>query len=176
METVVLNREIERLRRLHELTAGRLRTGLLTAANIRAELPSADVVIGAVLVPGGRTPLLITREMLSGMKRGSVIVDVSVDQGGCAATTRPTTHDDPTYLVDGIVHYAVANMPGAYPHTSTLALTNATLPYLRLLADLGVEQAIAGSSELATAVNIRAGEIVHLSLAESFSAAKGGMS
>ena len=168
MDTIVLNRSIDRLNRIDELTAGRARTGVLTAANIRAELSEADVVIGAVLVPGGRTPLFITREMLAGMKRGAVIVDVSVDQGGCAATTRPTTHDDPTYLVDGIVHYAVANMPGAYPRTSTLALTNATLPYVRLLADLGVERAIAGSLELATAVNVRQGEIVHPSLAKMF--------
>jgi len=170
METIVLNRDINRLRRINELTAGRVRTGMLTAADIRAELREADVVIGAVLVPGGRTPLLISREMLAGMKPGSVIVDVSVDQGGCAATTHPTTHDDPTYLVDGIVHYAVANMPGAYPRTSTLALTNATLPYVRLLADRGVERAIAESRELASAVNVRAGKIVHRSLAASFAA------
>lgn len=176
METIVLNHGINRLRRIDELTAGRVRTGLLTAANIRAELCDADIVIGAVLVPGGRTPLLISREMLAGMKPGAVIVDVSVDQGGCAATTRPTTHDDPTYLVDGVVHYAVANMPGAYPRTSTLALTNATLPYIRLLADRGVERAVAENRELATAVNIRDGKIVHTSLAESFSTDKGGMS
>lgn len=168
METVVLNRDISRLRRIDELTGGRVRTGMLTAGNIRAELREADVVIGAVLVPGGRTPQLISREMLGEMKSGSVIVDVSVDQGGCAATTRPTTHGDPTYLVDGIVHYAVANMPGAYPRTSTLALTNATLPYIRLLADCGIDQAIAASPELATAVNIREGRIVHPSLAGSF--------
>jgi len=158
------------------LTGGRVRTGLLTTANIKAELRAADVVIGAILVAGGRTPLLIAREMLAGMKQGAVIVDVSVDQGGCAATTRPTTHDDPTYLVDGIVHYAVANMPGAYPLTATLALTNATLPYIRLLADRGVARALAENRELATAVNIRDGKIVHPSLAQSFSAVKGGKS
>lgn len=168
METVVLNRDSNRLQWLHELTAGRVRTGMLTTANIRAELHEADVIIGAVLVPGGRTPLLISREMLSEMKRGSVIVDVSVDQGGCAATTRPTTHDDPTYLVDGIVHYAVANMPGAYPRSATLALTNATLPYVRLIAGYGLDPAIAEKPELATAVNIRAGKIVHPLLMESF--------
>lgn len=168
METVVLNRDIDRLRRLDELTAGRVRTGMLTVTDIRAELMTADVVIGAVLVPGGRTPLLIPREMLAVMKPGAVIVDVSVDQGGCAATTRPTSHDVPTYLVDGIVHYAVANMPGAYPRTSTLALTNATLPYVRLLADHGVERAIAGTAALATSVNVRDGKIVHPSLAKAF--------
>lgn len=170
METVVLNRDRNRLQRLHELTAGRVRTGMLTSSNIWAELQQADVIIGAVLVPGGRTPQLISREMLAGMKRGSVIVDVSVDQGGCAATTRPTTHDDPAYLVDGIVHYAVANMPGAYPRSATLALTNATLPYVRLLAGLGLDLAIAEKPELATAVNIRAGKIIHPLLLESFGA------
>jgi alanine dehydrogenase len=108
--------------------------------------------------------------MIAGMKRGAVIVDVSVDQGGCAATTRPTTHDDPTYLLDGIVHYAVANMPGAYPRTSTLALTNVTLPYVRLLADYGVARAVAENRELASAVNVRGGEIVHTALAKSFEA------
>lgn len=125
------------------------------------------MVIAAILIPGARAPLLISREMLAEMKQGSVIVDVSVDQGGCAATTRPTTHDDPTYIVDGIVHYAVANMPGAYPRSSTLALTNATLPFVRMLADQGVERAIAGSPDLATAVNVRDGRIVHPSLAAS---------
>lgn len=169
METVILNRDITRLRRIDELTGGRALTGMLVTANIREELRQADIVIGAVLVTGGRTPLFITREMLAEMKSGSVIVDVSVDQGGCAATTRPTTHDNPTYVVDRIVHYAVANMPGAYPRTSTLALTNATLPYIRLLADLGVERAIAVNQEIASAVNIRKGEIVHPSLARSFS-------
>ena len=169
METVILNRDINRLRRIDELTGGRVRTGVLVAANITEELRQADVVIGAVLVPGGRTPLLITREMLAEMKSGTVIVDVSVDQGGCAATTRPTTHDNPTYMVDNIVHYAVANMPGAYPRTATLALTNATLPFIRLLADLGIEQAISVSPEMATAVNISKGEIVHPTLARAYS-------
>lgn len=168
METVVLNRDVSRLRRIHELTNGRVHTGMLVAENIRSELLDSDVVIGAVLVPGGRTPLLITREMLAGMKKGAVIVDVSVDQGGCVATTRPTTHDDPTYVVDGIVHYAVANMPGAYPRTSTLALTNATLPYIRMLAELGLERSLAASPALASAVNISKGKIVHPVLARSF--------
>lgn len=170
METVVLNRGMERLRRIDELTGGKVRTGVLAAENIRTEIRDADVIIAAVLIPGGRAPTLIPREMLAGMKEGAVIVDVAVDQGGCAATTRPTTHDDPTYVVDGIVHYAVANMPGAYPRTSTLALTNATLPYVRMLAGQGVERAIAGSPELATAVNVRRGRIVHPSLAASFDA------
>jgi alanine dehydrogenase len=170
METVVLNRGMERLRRIDELTGGQVRTGMLAAENICAELRDADVVIAAVLIPGARPPILISREMLTEMKKGAVIVDVAVDQGGCSATTRPTTHDDPTYVVNGIVHYAVANMPGAYPRTSTLALTNATLPYVRMLADQGVERAIAGDPDLATAVNVRQGRIVHPSLAASFGA------
>ena len=168
METVVLNRGFERLRRLDVLTGGRVRTGLLVSENLRAEIRDADVIIGAVLIPGGRTPLLISRGMLGEMKKGTVIVDVAVDQGGCAETTRPTTHDNPTYLVDDIVHYAVANMPGAFPRTATLALSNATLPYVRMLADHGIERAIAENRDLATAVNVREGRIVHPSLAASF--------
>lgn len=168
METVVLNRGIERLRRIDELTGGKVRTGMLVSENIRAEIRDADVIIAAVLIPGAMAPLLISREMLMEMKQGAVIVDVAVDQGGCAATTRPTTHDDPTYIVDGIVHYAVANMPGAYPRTSTLALTNVTLPYVRMLADQGVERAIAENPDLATAVNVRNKRIVHPSVAASF--------
>jgi alanine dehydrogenase len=168
METVVLNRGIERLRRIDELTGGKVRTVMLVPENLRAEIRDADIIIGAVLIPGGRAPLLISRKMLAEMKKGTVIVDVAVDQGGCAETTRPTTHDDPTYIVDDIVHYAVANMPGAYPRTSTLALTNATLPYVRLLADQGVERAIAENPDVATAVNVRDGRIIHPSLAASY--------
>jgi alanine dehydrogenase len=165
METVVLNRGIERLRRIDELTGGRVRTGSLMRETISTEIRDADVVIGAVLTPGGRTPLLITGEMVGEMKKGAVIVDVAVDQGGCVETTRPTTHDNPFYLVDGIVHYAVANMPGAYPQTSTLALTNATLPYVMMLAEHGVVRAVDKLPALATAVNVREGRIVHPALA-----------
>ncbi|GAM09333.1 alanine dehydrogenase [Geobacter sp. OR-1] len=167
METVVLNRGVERLQRIDELSGGRVRTGMLVTESITAEIRDADLIIGAVLVPGGRTPLLLPRTMLGEMKKGAVIVDVTVDQGGCAETTRPTTHDAPTYLVDDIVHYAVANMPGAYPRTSTIALTNATLPYLMLLAGHGVDGAIERLPALATAVNIRDGKIVHAALAAS---------
>ena len=106
-----------------------------------------------MLVPGGRTPVLITRAMLGTMKRGSVIVDVSVDQGGCVGTSHPTTHDDPVFEVDGIIHYCVANMPGAYPRTSTLALTNATLPYVKMLAHKGIERAISENSEIRSSLN-----------------------
>ena len=170
METVVLNRGTDRLQRLDELMAGRVRTLVMTAGSIAGEIRDADLVVGAVLVPGGRPPLLVPREMLKGMKPGAVIVDVSVDQGGCVETTRPTTHDQPIYVVEGIIHYAVANMPGAYPRTSTLALTNATLPYVKTLAELGIEPAVEHDPALASAVNIKGGRIVHPVLAASLGA------
>ncbi len=164
MDTVVLNRGVERLRKVEELFAGRVKTVVLSGQALREELRAADVVVGAVLVPGGRTPLLIDRVMLATMKRGAVLVDVSVDQGGCAETTVPTTHDKPVYTVDGVIHYTVGNMPGAYPRTSTLALTNATLPYIRAIADKGIDEAIARDPALASAVNTRNGEIMHPAL------------
>jgi alanine dehydrogenase len=170
METAVLNPGLEKLRQIDNLWGGRVRTMVLTEAGLKEELRRADMVIGAVLVPGGRTPLLIRRSMLAEMKRGAVIVDVAVDQGGCTETTHATTHDAPLYVVDGIVHYAVANMPGAYPRTATLALTNATLPHLRRLAD-GGEAAIDSDPALATAVNIRGGRIVHAALAKALAIA-----
>ncbi|HEX9020413.1 MAG TPA: alanine dehydrogenase [Nitrospirota bacterium] len=168
METVVINKDTAGLQRIDELFKGRVRTLPMTAHALEEELIDADIVIGAVLVPGGRTPVLITREMLGTMKKGSVIVDVSVDQGGCVETSRPTTHDDPVFVVDGVVHYCVANMPGAYPRTSTIALTNATLPYVKLLAAMGVEKAVAQSAEIRSALNTSLGEIVNRKLAESF--------
>ncbi|MBJ6725194.1 alanine dehydrogenase [Geomesophilobacter sediminis] len=171
METVVLNRGIDRLQRIDELTGGRVRTGALVQENIKTEIADADLVVGAVLVPGGRPPLLIPRALLGAMKPGAVIVDVAVDQGGCAETTRPTFHDDPIYCVDGIIHYTVANMPGAYPRTSTVALTNATLPYVILLAQKGVDGALAQDPALATAVNVRDGKVVHPGLASSLASA-----
>ncbi len=167
METVVINRDTAGLQRIDELFKGRVRTIPMTAHALEEEIADADIIVGAVLVPGGRTPVLITREMLGGMKKGSVIVDVSVDQGGCVETSRPTTHDDPVFVVDGIVHYCVANMPGAYPRTSTLALTNATLPYIKLLANMGVEKAIGQSAEIRSALNIYQGKITNKALAES---------
>ncbi len=167
METVVINRDPAGLQRIDELFKGRVRTLPLSAHAVEEEVRDADIVIGAVLVPGGRTPILITREMLGTVKRGAVIVDVSVDQGGCVETSRPTTHDDPVFVVDGIVHYCVANMPGAYPRTSTLALTNATLPYVKLLANRGIEKAIAESPEIRSALNTYRGKIVNRALAGS---------
>ncbi len=167
METVVIDRKMEALQRIDEMFLGRVKTLPPGAQNVRTEIRDADIIIGAILVPGGKTPLLITRDMLKLIGKGTVIVDVSVDQGGCIETSRPTTHDDPTYEVDGIVHYTVANMPGAYPRTSTLALTNVTLPYIRTLAEMGIEKAIREDREIRSSLNTYRGEIVHPALAAS---------
>jgi alanine dehydrogenase len=167
METVVINKDTGRLQRIDELFKGRIRTLPMTTHAIEEEIVDADIIVGAVLVPGGRTPVLITREMLGAMKQGAVIVDVSVDQGGCVETSRPTTHDDPVFVIDGIVHYCVANMPGAYPRTSTLALTNATLPYVKLLAIRGIVNAIAESAEIRSCLNTYQGRITNKALAET---------
>ncbi len=172
METVVINRNPAGLQRIDELFKGRARTLPLSAHAVEEETRDADIVIGAVLVPGGRTPILITREMLKTMKRGSVIVDVSVDQGGCVETSRPTTHDDPVFKVEGIIHYCVANMPGAYPRTSTLALTNATLPYVKLLANKGIEKAIQEDAAIRSALNTYQGKIMNTALAEAMSGSR----
>ncbi len=168
MDTVVMNRGVERLARLDEIYAGRIKTLTLSATAIQAEIRDADLVIGAVLVPGGRTPVLIPAEMLRAMKKGAVIVDVSVDQGGCVETARPTTHDNPIYVVDGIIHYMVANMPGAYPRTSTLSITNATLPYIRTLAASGIAAALRRDAVLRSALNTFKGSIVYAKVAEAF--------
>ncbi len=167
METVVINKDTAGLQRIDELFKGRVRTLPMTAHALEEEIRDADMVVGAVLVPGGRTPVLITREMLGSMKKGSVIVDVSVDQGGCIETSRPTTHDDPVFVVDGIVHYCVANMPGAYPRTSTLALTNATLPYIKIIAAEGVEKALETDPVIKSALNTYRGKIANKALAAS---------
>jgi len=139
---------------------------------IEDETARADLLIGGVLMPGARTPRLVTREMLGLMKPGAVVVDVSVDQGGCIETTRPTTHSDPTYIVDGVVHYCVANMPGAVGRTSTYALTNATLPYILELADRGLQGIAQGkASDLLSGLNIVRGKVTHRGVAETFGVA-----
>lgn len=173
MDVIVLNRGSEKLQKIDEIYGGSIKTLPLTQNNITREIAEADVVIGAVLVPGGKTPLLISRDMIRSMKKGSVIVDVSIDQGGCAETSRPTTHDDPVYAVDGIIHYTVANMPGAFPRTSTMALTNATLPYVTMLADRGIKKAVTDAI-LKTALNTHDGEILHPALAAVLSKNKKG--
>ncbi|MBI5640980.1 MAG: alanine dehydrogenase [Nitrospirae bacterium] len=173
METVVMNRGIERMQRLDELFQGSVKTLPLTVSNIETEIRDADIVVGAVLVPGGKTPVLITRRMLKTMKKGSVIVDVAVDQGGVAETSRPAMHDSPVYIVDGVIHYTVANMPGAYPRTSTIALTNATLPYVKSIAGTGIERIIREDPSIKSALNIYMGMIIHKALADSVGAEPG---
>ncbi len=173
MDVIVLNRGIERLQKIDEMFMGRVKTLSLTNAHIQQEIRDADMIVGAVLVPGGKTPVLITREMLKTMKKGAVIVDVAIDQGGTAETSRPTTHDNPVYEVDGIIHYSVANMPGAYPRTSTLALTMVTLPYIKMLADMGIEKA-ADNPILRTSLNTYLGKITHPVLAEAMGRSKNG--
>jgi len=167
MDTVVMDVRMERLQKVDEMFMGRVKTLPVTLHNIREEIRSADIVIGAVLIPGGRTPVLITRDMLRTMKRGAVIIDVSIDQGGCFETSRPTTHDNPIYEVEGIIHYTVANMPGAYPKTSTIALTNVTLPYIKTLARKGIVRAFREDSVIKSALNTYEGFVVHKTLAES---------
>lgn len=167
MDTVVMDIRMERLQKIDEMFIGRVKTLPVTLHNIKEEIRDADIVIGAILIPGGRTPLLIKRDMLGTMKKGSVIIDVSIDQGGCFETSRPTTHDDPVYEVDGIIHYTVGNMPGAYPKTSTIALTNVTFPYIRLLGNKGIEKAIRQDKSLKSAVNTYKGEVVHQALSDS---------
>lgn len=136
--------------------------------NIRELIPHHDLIVGAVLIPGAKAPHLITRDMLNDMKPGTVLVDVAVDQGGCIETCKPTTHDDPIYVIDNVIHYCVANMPGAVPYTSTVALTNATLPYALELARKGWKKACKGSKDLRLGLNIVDGKVVYKAVAEAF--------
>jgi alanine dehydrogenase len=165
-EVFVYDISIDRLRGLDIALSGRVSTVYSSTLSIEESLPRADLVIGAVLVHGARAPRLINREQLSLMKPRAVLVDVSIDQGGCFETSRPTTHSDPTYEVDSITHYCVANMPGAVPITSTYALTNATLPYVLALADHGVESAIARDPGLRLGVNVAHGVITNAAVAD----------
>jgi alanine dehydrogenase len=162
----VIDRSLPRLRELDDIFGGRIRTRYSTIEAIEEEAFSADMVVGAVLIPGAAAPKLVTREMLSGMKQGAVIVDVAIDQGGCFETSRATTHSEPTYEVDGIVHYCVANMPGAVPITSAHALNNATLVYGLKLADQGLK-AIAEDRHLRAGLNVHAGRITNGAVAEA---------
>ena len=164
---VVLDTNMDRLRNIDDLFHGGVTTLASNAHNLLAALRRADVVIGAVLIRGHAAPKLVTRAMVKEMKAGSVIVDVAVDQGGCFETTRPTTHSDPVYVVDGVVHYCVANMPGAMPRTSTLALNNATFPYTVALASKGLQRAIAEDDSLRAGVNTYRGRITCRPVAES---------
>jgi alanine dehydrogenase len=166
-DVFVYDKSIDRLRELDIVFGGRCSTVYSTTLAVEEMLPRADLVIGAVLIHGARAPFVVRREQLGLMKPGAVMVDVSIDQGGCFETSRPTTHRDPTFEVDGITHYCVANMPGAVPITSTQALTNATLPYATALADLGVEGAIEADPGLRPGVNVAAGSVTHPAVAES---------
>jgi alanine dehydrogenase len=165
-DVFVFDRSIDRLRELEVIFGGRCSTVYSTRLAVEEMLPNADLVIGAVLVHGARAPYVIRREQLTLMKPGAVLVDVAIDQGGCFETSRPTTHRDPTFEVDGITHYCVANMPGAVPITSTYALTNATLPYAIALADLGVDEAIRRDPGLRPGVNVAGGKVTHPAVAE----------
>jgi alanine dehydrogenase len=166
-DVFVFDRSIDRLRELEVAFGGRASTVFSSTLAVEEMLPAADLVIGAVLVHGGRAPHVITRQQLGLMRRHAVLVDVSIDQGGCFATSRPTTHSDPTFEVDGITHYCVANMPGAVPITSTYALTNATLPYVIALAEQGVAEALAHDPGLRLGLNVQDGEITHPAVAQA---------
>ena len=159
---------LPRLRQLDDIMPANVETMISNEYNVRNAIKTADLVIGGVLIPGAKAPKLITRDMLPSMKKGAVIVDVAIDQGGCFETSKPTTHAEPCYEVDGVVHYCVANMPGAVPYTSTLALTNATLPYALQLANKGWKKACADSNELKLGLNVINGKVVYKGVAEAF--------
>jgi alanine dehydrogenase len=164
----ILDINLDRLRYLDDVMPRNVTTVYSNPVNIHQRVRYADLVVGAVLVEGARAPILVPRSFLKDMKEGSVIVDVAVDQGGCCETIKPTTHADPTYVVDGVVHYCVANMPGAVPRTSTYALTNATLPFARRLARLGASGAVKQDAQLRGAVNAWKGKVTHKGVAEAF--------
>ncbi|MDQ4099176.1 MAG: alanine dehydrogenase, partial [Chloroflexota bacterium] len=164
----VIDLSVDRLRYLDQVLHGRIHTLASTRHNVAAAVRSADLVVGAVLIPGARAPRIVTREMVATMRPGSVLVDVAIDQGGCFETARPTSHSDPTYQVDGVTHYCVTNMPGAVPRTSTLALSNVTLRYGLALADEGLDAAVRRDPALAYGVNVLDGRITHAGVAEAF--------
>ena len=166
-DVTVVDRSVERLRELSSLFGSSLRTAYSTTETIERAVRDADLVIGAVLIAGAAAPKLVTRAMLKTMQPGAVLVDISIDQGGCFETSHATTHANPTFVVDGVVHYCVANMPGAVPRTSTFALTNATAPYIRAIADLGWQGAFKRDPGLAAGLNVHAGAITHTAVAES---------
>jgi alanine dehydrogenase len=163
----VLDKSVERMRDLEMMLDGRITLAMSNRLEIELAAADADLIIGAVLIPGARAPKLITRDMLAGLKPGAVLVDVAIDQGGCFETSRPTTHSDPIYVVDGIVHYCVANMPGAVPITSTFALTNVTLPYVEAIANQGVREAVARDRALARGVNVVEGKLTYEAVADA---------
>ncbi len=163
----ILERSIDRMRHLDEILSGRVSLVMSSRLQIEESVQDADVVIGAVLIPGALAPKLLTREMVSGMKAGAVFADVAIDQGGCSETSRPTTHTEPVYTVEGVTHYCVANMPGAVPITSTKGLTNATLPYVEAIAEHGLAEAVHRDPALARGVNVLDGKVTYEAVAEA---------
>jgi alanine dehydrogenase len=166
-QVTILERSIDRMRHLEEVLSGRVTLLMSSILQVGDAVAEADVVVGAVLVPGAVAPKLVTREMITSMKQGAVVVDVAIDQGGCFETSHATTHADPVYVVDGVTHYCVANMPGAVPITSTLALTNATLPYVEAIAEHGLRAAVSGDAALAKGVNVIAGKVTYEAVADA---------
>ncbi|TDK41706.1 alanine dehydrogenase [Algoriphagus formosus] len=167
-DVTIMDVSLQRMRYLEDVMPANVNTMMSNEYNIRKMIKSADLIIGAVLIPGAKAPHLITRDMLKDMRPGTVLVDVAVDQGGCIETCKPTTHENPTFIIDDVVHYCVANMPGAVPYTSTLALTNATLPYAIQLADKGWKKAAQENAELIPGLNVINGDIVYKAVAEAF--------
>jgi alanine dehydrogenase len=166
-QVTILERSVDRMRHLEEVLSGRVSLLMSSSLQIEESLKEADLVIGAVLIPGALAPKLVTRDMLAEMKAGSVLVDVAIDQGGCAETSRPTTHDEPVYTVDGVIHYCVANMPGAVPITSTRSLTNVTLPYVEAIAQRGTFDAVRSDPDLGRGVNVVGGHVTYEAVAEA---------
>jgi alanine dehydrogenase len=166
-EVDLLDKNIDRLRHVDQIQMGRITTITSNRGAVERSVAEADLVIGAVLVPGGRAPTVVSEDMIRSMKPGAVVIDIAIDQGGCIETSHETTHSDPTFIKHGVVHYAVGNMPGAVPHTSTLALTNATLPYLADLARFGAADAVHRDAALAMGLNIAAGSVTNAAVAEA---------
>ena len=167
-DVTILDLSLPRMRYLDDTMPANVKTLMSSEYNIREMIQDHDLIIGAVLIPGAKAPKLITKDMLKDMRPGTVLVDVAVDQGGCFETTKPTTHQEPTYIIDDVVHYSVANMPGAVPYTSTLALTNATLPYAIQLANKGWEQACKENNELKLGLNVIKGDVVYKAVSDAF--------
>jgi alanine dehydrogenase len=166
-KVTIVDVNLNRLRELDDIFGGRVYTLASNSYNLAHATREADLVIGGVLIPGATAPRIVTREMVAGMKKGAVIVDVAIDQGGCVETARPTSHSNPSFVVDGVVHYCVTNMPGAVPHTSTLALTNSTFPYLLRIANLGAREALRQDAGLAEGLNTWLGKLTYRGVAES---------
>jgi alanine dehydrogenase len=169
-DVTIFDTNLDKLRFIDSIHRGAIKTRMSNLLDVATEVLDADLVIGAVLVPGGLAPKVVTRELVSRMKQGAVMVDISIDKGGCFETSHETKHSDPVYTVDGVLHYAVGNIPGAVPRTSTIALTNVTLPFVRMLADHGVDGAIEHRPELASGINVRGGVVVYPAVKAALSA------